>query len=583
MPEIRGLTLKKINEITTRINSTQDLHSLLTVIMDTARELLNAEGASLLLYDWSTDELIFDIVRSPRGALLAKRRIAPGQGIAGMCAKSRQPILVNDAKNDERVLKQFDQEAGFETRNIVAVPMMALDRLMGVLETVNSIDPRGFDTTDIRLLTYLSNMAALAIRNRQLYEDLRDRVDELNCIYEISQRIGLKETIDEVLEEILHAIEAVLDVERLSVILKDDNENMRVAKTKGFTVEDHDFRIDPSDGIAAMVFKSGDPLLVRDIEKDLKIPVGNASKYRTKSFISVPILQDGKVIGILNAADKKNGEPFDSFELRVLTTIGTQLADACMRILSRQREVEIQNYKKDLETAAMIQMNSLPEIPSVISGLEIATRYEACKDVGGDFYDLIHHSDDRISFLMADVAGKGVPAALFMEYSKTLLAGQIPRNLDPVTTLTRVNQEVFRKSKLGIFVTCMLIQLEREFGRFRMASAGHNHQILLRQDTGTAESLSGRGTPLGVFDNCEYLEKIVEYRPGDILILYTDGITEAHNSSYEEFGEERLFEIVQKSHASSPRQLIDVIFSEVMKFQAGVEASDDATMMVIKL
>ncbi len=583
MQEIRGLTLTKITEITTRINSTQDLHSLLTVIMDTARELLESEGASLLLYDWATDELIFDIVRGPRGEVLAQRRIPPGMGIAGMCATSKQAIIVNDAANDPRVLKQIDQDIGFSTRNLLAVPMMARTRLIGVLEVVNKTAGRDFDRTDVKLLNFLSNMAALAIRNRQLYEDLRDRVDELNCIYEISQRIALKETLDEVLEAILGAIAEVLDVERLSVILKSaDSSGMAVVKMLGFNLEDHDMRIDPNEGIAGMVFKSGDPLLVRDIEKDLKAPNDRYKNYKTKSFISVPIVQGTHVIGILNAADKKDGQPFDSFELRVLTTIATQLADATSRLLARQREIELQNYRKDLETAAMIQMNSLPEIPSRIAGLEIATRYEACKDVGGDFYDLIYHSEDRISLLMADVAGKGVPAALFMEYSKTLLAGQIPRNLDPVTTLTRVNLEMYKKSKLGIFVTVMLIQLEKELGRFRLASAGHNHQILCRSN-GKIESLSARGTPLGVFEDCEYLEQVVEYSPGDLLLLYTDGITEACNNSFEEFGEDRLFEVVEKNWNAAPTGIIEIIFNEVALFQAGHEPSDDATMMVVRL
>ncbi len=582
--ELRGLTLNTINDITTRINSAQDLHSLLTEIMDTARQLLNSEASSLLLYDDVSDELIFDIARGDRGKLLAEKRIPLGQGIAGMCAQTRETIVVNDAENDSRVMKSFDKEIDFTTRNLLAVPMLARGEMIGVLEVLNTEDNRDYEKRDIRLLNYLSNMAALAIRNRRLYEDVRDRAEELNCLYEISQSMSLQDDLEELLDSILESIQRVLAVERVSVLLREEgDERLKLQRMRGFSVEDHDERIDPAQGIAGIVLRSGDPLLVRDIEKELRLMPERAGQYRTKSFISVPVKNNDQVVGILNAADKKDGTPFDYFELRVLSTIAVQLGDAFGRFNSRRREQELKSYRKDLETAAMIQMNSLPRIPAVIAGLEIATRYEASRDVGGDFYDLIYHSDDRISVLMADVAGKGVPAALFMEYSKTLLGAEVPRNLDPVTTLQNVNQEIVSKSQMGLFVTVMLIQLEREMHRFRMASAGHNRQVLYRRNFDALEILSTKGPPVGIFGDSEYMEKIVEYTPGDLLLLYTDGITEANNHKFEEFGEERLFDIVKKNGSETPAGLIDIIFSEVQKFRDGMEPSDDSTMMVVRL
>ncbi|MCB1308861.1 MAG: GAF domain-containing protein [Leptospiraceae bacterium] len=580
-----GLTLAKINEITVRINSSQDLHGLLTVIMDTAREFLDAEASSLLLYDREEEELIFDIARGQRGGLLARRRIPLGQGVAGRCASERRPIIVNDAAADERVLKNFDKEIDFQTRNLLAVPMAARDELIGVLEVLNTNDQRDFTRQDVRLLGYLSNMAALAIRNRQLYDDLNQRMMELNCVYEISQSVRDHASIDDLMDAVLAAIERVIGARRLSVLFLSQagDDTLRLARTRGFTVEDHDMRIDPDQGIAGIVLRTGDPLLVRDLEKDLRINRAQADQYSTRSFVAVPIRQDDRVIGVLNAADKSDGHPFDFFELKVLSTVAQQLGDAAGRIASRRRDQEIRNYRKDLETAAMIQKSSLPQIPDRVAGLQVATRYEACRDVGGDFYDLIYHSEDRISVLMADVAGKGVPAALFMEYSKTVLAGQVPRNLDPVSSLYKANNEVYRNSRAGLFVTCMLIQIEREFNRFRMASAGHNHQVLYRTTEDRVEVLSARGMPLGIFENTEYIEKIVTYNPGDVLVLYTDGITEANNPEFDEFGEERFFELIQRHGKDDPAALIRLTFEAIDNFSRGAEAADDSTMMVIRL
>ncbi len=578
------LTLSKVSDIVYKINSEQDLHSLLTTIMDTARDLLRAQAASLLLYEEETGDLIFNIARGDRSSILAKSRIPAGKGIAGECARLKKPIIVNDAQNDPRLHRDIDETSGFVTKKLIAVPMMAREKLIGVLEAVNTLDHRDFTKRDVKLLMFLSGMAGIAIQNRRLYDQLKLRVEELNCIYEISQTIFQQDHIDTLLDEILHSIEKVLEVERLSIVLKEGNSNdFFVRKTLGFELEEKDIRIDPNHSISSIVLKTGEPLLVKDMVKDLKISVENAGRYKTQSFISVPIKKDKEIIGILNAADKKNRLPFDDFELKVLQTVATQLSSAYQRIENRKKEFEIRIYKKDLETAAEIQRNSLPDIPQQIAGMEIAAGYKTCRDVGGDFYDFHYHSDNLISLVMADVSGKGVPAALFMEYAKTLLGSFIPRFLHPVKTLTEVNEELMRNSRMGLFVTVMLIQIERDLERLRVGSAGHNHQILYRKRLDQIELLSAKGPPLGAIPNAEYKEKIYHYEKGDLLILYTDGITEAYRENYEQYGEDRLFQMIKKNAEKSPKELVKTIFDDVQKFIEGFEMMDDATLMIVRL
>lgn len=577
------LTLSQISDIVFRINSEQDLQSLLTIIMDTARNLLNTQGASLLLYDEESGDLIFDIARGDRSNILASKRVPSGKGIAGECAITKKPIIVNDAQNDPRLLRTIDESSGFITKKIIAVPMMAREKLIGVLEAVNTLDNRDFNQKDIKLLLFLSGMAGIAINNRRLYDELKNRVEELNCIYEISQKINQYDHIESLLDGILHAIAEVLEVERLSIILKENKNDYYVKKTLGFTLEEEDIRIDPNYGVSSIVLKTGEPLLVKDMVKDLRISSDNAGRYKTKSFIAVPIKNDNEIIGILNVADKKNQMPFDQFELKVLQTVASQLSSAYQRIEARKREFEIKIYRKDLETAAEIQRNSLPELPEEIAGMNIYAGYKACRDVGGDFYDFHYHSENMISLVMADVSGKGVPAALFMEYSKTLLASYIPRYLHPVKTLQEVNEELMRNSRMGLFVTVMLIQIERELNRIRVASAGHNHQILFRQSTKSIELLSAKGPPLGAIPEADYKEKLYHYESGDLLILYTDGITEAYKENYQQYGEDRLFDIIRKNYDKTPKELVKIIFDDVQKFINGFEMMDDATLMIVRL
>ena len=136
---------------------------------------------------------------------------------------------------------------------------------------------------------------------------------------------------------------------------------------------------------------------------------------------------------------------------------------------------------------------------------------------------------------------------------------------------------------MGLFVTAMLIQVERDLSRFRIASAGHNHQILYRKSSGNIESLSAGGPPLGAFPNANYKETIVHYEPGDLLILYTDGITEAHNKEFELYGEERLFSLVPDIGEQEPQDVARRIIEEVATFRDGVEPSDDTTLMAVRL
>lgn len=582
-----GISLSKINEITTRINSEQEIGSLLSVIMDIGREFLGTEGASLLLYDEDSGELVFNVTSGDTGQSLQEKRIPQGEGIAGECAQKREIIIVDDAASDPRVFKGIDQEIGFETRNLAAAPLIARGQLIGVLELVNTIDGRNFSGRDKKLVSYLANMAALALQNRRLIRDLNVRVNELNCIYEISQSIQLHQDTQSILDGVLTAIRNVLEVDRASIIIKEDQNDPGMVRAVGFGSDDSVTSIEDIDfdrGVLGVVFRSGDPLLVRDYTRDLPFQPEFANRYRTRSFVSIPLLRDGKVIGVINVADKKNDEAFDYFELKVISTVAAQLADAYHRVLAKQREEELAAYRRDAETAAKIQLSSLPDIPSRVNGMEIATMYQACRDVGGDFYDLIYHSDDRISLLIADVSGKGVPAALFMEYSKTLLAGVIPRMLDPASTLRDVNLQVYNNTRMDLFVTVMLIQIEFDFKRLRLASAGHNYQILIHAKDRSLEYLKAKGTPIGTFDRTEYIESVVSYEPGDLLVLFTDGITEAEGPrDYEFYGEERLYECLKRNFEKSPADIIEAVYSEIREFQGSREPSDDATMLIARL
>ncbi|MGL4368690.1 MAG: GAF domain-containing protein, partial [Spirochaetota bacterium] len=316
---------KKIIEIMNTINRSVDFQSLMSTIIDSAKELLQSEGASLLLVDKETDELIFDIVISCKGEIIQGKRIKVGAGIAGEVARTEKPLIVNDAVSDPRFYSDIDRASGFITKNIIAAPVIMKDRLVGVLEAVNSSKPEGFSGDDLVTMGYLADAAAISINNQELVKNLRNRVDELTCIYEISQSIYFSTDVHEFLSRVISAIHRVIRAERCSfVILDDSGTGVRYCVTSSGALPPS--QVDIENSLMSHVIRSGDPLLVHNLDEFRQFERIATSRYQSKSFLCVPIKLHNRVIGVLNVTDKPHSEIFDSFDLRVLSTISQQVA-----------------------------------------------------------------------------------------------------------------------------------------------------------------------------------------------------------------------------------------------------------------
>jgi sigma-B regulation protein RsbU (phosphoserine phosphatase) len=194
---------KLLIDIMKKINSSINIKELLNIIIDSAKTLLKADGASFLIYDKKTDELVFDMVLSDKGEIIQGKRLKIGEGIAGHVAKTRDPKIINDVNKSDKFSNTMDAISGYNTKSICAVPVIMQDDLFGVFEVVNSSKEKGFEDNDIEMLQYLSDASAIAINKHELLNSLKNRVSELTCIYEISQSIYFTFDIDSLLEKIL--------------------------------------------------------------------------------------------------------------------------------------------------------------------------------------------------------------------------------------------------------------------------------------------------------------------------------------------------------------------------------------------
>ena len=252
----------------------------------------------------------------------------------------------------------------------------------------------------------------------------------------------------------------------------------------------------------------------------------------------------------------------------------------------QQEHTQLESIKGDLAVAREIQLAILPRIfppfPENAGQLDIAASMNAAKDVGGDFYDFFRIDDDRIGFVIADVSGKGVPAAIFMAVSRTLIRATGIRGVSPSECINYSNALLEKESVNNMFVTVFYGIYNIKTGEIRYTNAGHNPPYLLKND-GSIERLPVAGNmAIGIFGDFEYTETTLQLQPGETLLLYTDGVTEAINPREEEFMESRLEQTLKKVTSCSCQEIIDTIKADVKAFADGAEQSDDITLLALK-
>ena len=253
---------------------------------------------------------------------------------------------------------------------------------------------------------------------------------------------------------------------------------------------------------------------------------------------------------------------------------------------SMKEHAQLESLKNDLTTARDIQQYILPRVfppfPEYTDKVDIYASMEAAKDIGGDFYDFFRIDDDHIALVIADVCGKGIPAALFMAVSRTIIRSKGMQGCSAETCMTESNHLLAAYSIDNMFVTVFYAIYNVKTGFISYSNAGHNPPILLRQDGSVSELPVMENTIVGVIDNIEYQKDSLQLEQGDTLFMFTDGVTEATDAAYNEFGVERLGDILSQHSHSNCQQIVEAVKKGVKDFVGETEQSDDITMLVVK-
>jgi len=249
----------------------------------------------------------------------------------------------------------------------------------------------------------------------------------------------------------------------------------------------------------------------------------------------------------------------------------------------RRTTAEKERFAKELEIAKGIQQSFLPDSAPEIAGIELVARNIPALEVGGDFYDFIPVAQDTWGLVIADVSGKGVPAALFMALSRTLIRASTLVNADPARSIGQANRMIYEDSKTSMFVTLFYAILDSRAMTLDYVNAGHNPPLLLQGEASAVVLLKAKGIALGVVDDVDLQSVKVNLKPGDVLVLYTDGVTEAINDRDEEFGEERLLGVITENRSRPAQEIMDRILAAITAFAGDRPQYDDITIMILRV
>jgi sigma-B regulation protein RsbU (phosphoserine phosphatase) len=412
---------------------------------------------------------------------------------------------------------------------------------------------------------------------------LRIAVEELTILNDIATAIGSTLSLDSVMELIVKKCLKHFGAEQGAVMLLDPEDKTQPLHTMIRRADASrtllPYRLDAQ--LIGWMLKHKRPLLVNSLVDDRRFKIRNDDKQSIRSVLSAPLLFKGSMIGLLNVFNKKSRDGFTEADRRLLAIIATQSAQVIENARLYEEEQALIRMQEEMRLAYKIQTGLLPHDPPKVTGYDIAGKSVPAKLVGGDYYDFIEIGDKLWGICLGDVSGKGMPAALLMANLQATLRSQILQGLSVADCLARANRLIFRSTDPDRFATLFYGVLDSAEHRFRYSNAGHNPPFLLRPGCEPV-LLEVGGTVLGSFEICSYKEASTDLHPGDVILVFSDGISEAANESGEQFGENRIAEIIAGNQADSSEGLVHKLIEAALDHSQARTPLDDMTVVVIK-
>jgi serine phosphatase RsbU (regulator of sigma subunit) len=433
-------------------------------------------------------------------------------------------------------------------------------------------DPAADDMVRILRLS-LTMILQKALESRDLGQETLDRYREINLLYRLGETIGASLDAQEIPRLVLTEARSAIQADAGAVLIASDGRS-RVEATQGrpATV---DFMVEAARRITEQVMETGQPRI--EVLAAKEAPALTA-------ILCVPIRAQDKALGAVVLGRREGRAMFSAGEEKLLLAIASEGGVAYDRALLHQARVQRERLEEELSVGRRIQLSLLPASSPIHLGWEFAAIYRAARQVGGDFYDFIEMPEvpGMVSLVIGDVTGKGVPAALLMASTRAVLRASSDGARVPSSILEQTNQHMLRDGRARLFVTALYGALDLASGHFTFASGGHDPPLWVRRATKRSQLLTTRSSILGAFEELDLEDRRIQMAPGDLLVLYTDGVTEARDRRGRLFGERRLGTAVSATAERSATDVAAAVLETVMTFAGDVPLPDDLTLLVVK-
>jgi phosphoserine phosphatase RsbU/P len=557
-------------EISAVSSETLDLDHLLVSVGDMVRRVIPYELFAILLFHEKRKDLRIVYSVGHNEEVVRNLAIPVGEGVTGAAAASGQPVLVGDVREDPRYLNALDA-----VRSELAVPMVARGKLVGVID-MQSTTPHAYTQDDRALLRLIASRVAAAIDNARLYRRTERQNRTFSTLAQVSQEFSAILNLDELLTRISYAVRKLVPYDAFSILLVDSEQ--RVLRHR-FSVR-YDRRVDADhiplgQGITGAAAEARATVRVRDTARD---PRYIATQPGISSELAVPLVLQEKVIGVVNLESERLGF-FTEDHQRVLELLAPQIAISIENArLYEQVAAREKRIKTDLEAARELQGLLLPAQAPPLAGLESGIGYRPAREIGGDLYDFFEHERDHVLIAFGDVSGKGAAAALYAALVTGLMRPLAARQRAPAEILKTLNDSLLDRHIESRYLALLLLLWHPHSRELTMANAGALPPMIFRK--GEIVKLRVEGVPVGLLPGREYEEITFQTEPGDILVLFSDGITDHLNAAGEEYGRKRLAQVVLASSGRPAQEIVQAIFDSLDAFHT--KAFDDQTLLVLK-
>ena len=397
-------------------------------------------------------------------------------------------------------------------------------------------------------------------------------------LVETVRKISVSLELNDVLKVIVDSLKDLVDYDA-AVICTTDPKTKQIhdAITRGYDPPPSNL-LEPGEGIIGWVIQNGKGVIVHDVARDPRYIPAHPD---TKSEMAAPIINgDEQVIGVINL-ESNSYEAYDDSDLELLVMFAGITATAIQMSLLHREVMERRRIDDELSLARQVIDQLLPKSTPLFPGFDLYAVNIPVAAVGGDYYDYLQVFDERLGLMIADVSGKGMPAALVMATFRAYIHAMVSSELAMRAMFSKVNKLLRASTAANMFITCFYGVIDPVASRIMYINAGHHPPMLLSKD-GTRQLLGASGTALGILNNVKYSEQIIDFYPGDILVMYTDGVTEAVNAKEEEYGLDRLARLVEENAHLRAYQICDKVVEDVTAYSAeGLK--DDLTISILKV